>query len=370
MKSDMTLRIFLTIVLLFAVAGNSLAQEKSTTELWDLYQAGKFTEVVVTGQALLDSGSEDPQVCLAIGRAHVDMGEYAAALPLLQRAVEGDTAKTWVYAWGQNYSANAHYLLGDKELARREWILARDCAATRNATRNAANSLVLFGLDETFDDWFELETEHFLFRFSKKLEDFDRDRFASRREQAYEKICAWFEGGPSEKVLYIVWGDQEEATARGVRSLGFAKPSLNLIHSLPNQTAGHEMTHVISHHARSPQSVCGLINEGTAIYQDQTGRDQMKRARAAFAEREIQDADEDAPTPVRVAIKALWEDWSLMPQEQAYPVAGAFVAKLVERGGKEKYLEFFGDQSLAHATAVYGADLQKWIEEFERQLYD
>ena len=120
------------------------------------------------------------------------------------------------------------------------------------------------------------------------------------------------------------------------------------------------MTHVISSRALQPDFVVGLINEGIAVYHDQTSRNQFELARKALA---------DASTSqVPVALGALWEDWSLLPTEISYPLAGAWVANLIEKGGKATFLEFFKKQSLAHARQVYGADLQSWMDEFDAAL--
>jgi hypothetical protein len=72
---------------------------------------------------------------------------------------------------------------------------------------------------------------------------------------------------------------------------------------------------------------------------------------------------------VPVSLGALWVDWSLLPVEISYPLAGAWVAVLIERGGRAAFLEFFRDQSLAHARQVYGADLQTWLDEFDASLF-
>jgi tetratricopeptide (TPR) repeat protein len=353
--------ILIIFLLLSLVPDSLIAQDDTSAVLWELYQKGRYAEVIALSQSRLDDGETSPGVYLAMGRSLVDTQEYERSLPFLQSAVDGDTAETWIYAWGQVYLGNASYLLGDQGQARESWILARDCGATRNATGTAHQSLLLLGLAEVYEGWSEMETEHFDFRFSNRLSELDRAAYAERREAAYAKISDWFEGGPAKKIMYFIWADSEESIAAGVGPLGFARPHLHVIHSAANQTVGHEMTHIISYHARTPLQSNGLINEGTAVCFDQTGRDQLERARAIMADQE---------NVLRVAVKAAWVDWTLMPEEHSYPVAGAFVSMLVDRGGREKFLEFFGDQSLAHAQAVYGDDLEQWITDFERKLYD
>lgn len=329
--------------------------------LWPLYKEGRFQEVVTEGKALLADDANTAQVNLAVGRSLVDLERFSEALPFLQQAVALDPDQTWVFAWAQVYLGAAHLQSGDDDAARQAWRLARDCHATRNATRNAESQLKFFGLSEFFDAWQPFETEHFSFRFSGRLKDFDRVKFARRHEKAYAAISKWFGGGPDRKIRFFLWAEQQEADEAGMPVLGFSRPTLYVTHALLGQTVGHEMTHIISFYALEPSVRNGLINEGVAVYLDQTHRDQLQRARRLRAQ--------EAKAAVRVSIPAVWQDWSLAPESYGYPLAGAWVKLLVDKGGKKKFFEFFTDQSYAHAQEVYGDRLADWITEFEHQLY-
>lgn len=349
------------LVLLLLVSTASLAQEGPADHLWELYKNGQFEDVIREGKVELTTGTPTAQVNLAVGRSLADLQRYQESILYLESAVHLDPQQTWVYAWGKVYLGTAHFKEGRMEKARAAWIQARDCGATRNATRSAVNSLKILGLAEFYAQWRDFSSEHFLFRFSPGLTGFDDAGYARRHEEAYEAISAWFGGGPKERITFFVWTDHEESMAANMPPLGFARPELNLIHARANQTVGHEMTHVISSHALTPHMMVGLINEGTSVYHDQTGRDQLARARAAIKASETPE--------VRVALAALWEDWSLLPDEISYPLGGAWVKVLIDQGGKEKFLEFFPDQSLAHARTIYGEDLQSWMDEFDTELY-
>jgi len=356
------MRYALVLVVLISVAtAQAQAQTGSADRLWGLYKEGRFEDVVREGKVELTTGTPSAQVNLAVGRALVDLEKYGEGLPYLEMAVRGDPEQTWIYAWAQGYLGWGQYHLGNFQKARAALIKARDCAATVNATRYAVNNLKILGLAESYDDWTTFSTEHFAFHYSAQLADFDGVTFARSHEAAYSKITAWFAGGPTTPIRFFVWKDKDEALIGNMPPLGFARPELNLVHARAEQTVGHEMTHVISHHALHPDVVTGLINEGIAVYHDQTGRDQMALARAALA---------DAPElSIQVELAALWEDWSLLPVDVSYPVGGAWVKVLIDKEGKEKFLEFFRDQRLVNARDVYGSDLQGWMDEFTAALY-
>ncbi|MCK9995892.1 MAG: hypothetical protein KAH56_06405 [Candidatus Krumholzibacteria bacterium] len=353
----------LSIACLLAILQPFPAQAQVETEdrLWGLYKEGRFEDVVREGKVELATGTPSAQVNLAVGRALVDLEKFGEGLPYLEQAVRGDPEQTWVYAWAQCYLGTGQYRLGNFQKSRAALIKARDCAATVNATRFAVGNLRILGLAESYDDWATFSTERFAFHYSPNLTGFDGLTFARLHEEAFEKISAWFGSGPSEPIRFFVWKDKDEALVANMPPLGFARPELDLVHARAEQTVGHEMTHVISHHAMHPEYVIGLINEGIAVYHDQTDRDQMALAREALT---------DAPElSIQVELAALWEDWSLLPGEISYPIGGAWVKVLIDKGGKEKFLDFFRDQGLVNAREVYGSDLQVWMDEFSDALY-
>lgn len=347
-------------------AAPAAAQERGPADdLWDLFKEGRIDEVVQQGKALLATGTETAPVNLAVGRGLAAQQKCAEAEIFLRRAADLDARdKTWVYAWAQVELGNCAVRNGDDDGARRGWLAAVEAGATANATRTAQMSLVAYGLDPRQDGWTTFRTDHFLFRFSDRLADLDRAAFARRREEAYAAITAWFGGGPKQPIRMVVWADQDEATSFGMPTLGFSRPQINLVETLVNQTVGHEMTHVISWHAIPSQHRTGLVNEGTAVFMDQTGRDRLALARKTLAEART---EAGAPLPA-VSLRALWDDWTLLPDDVSYPVAGAWIERLVAKGGREKFLAFFTDQSREHAREVYGADLEAWIDGFEQDL--
>ena len=354
--------IVIITLLITLISTPVLAQEKGPADdLWEIYKEGQFEEVVTKGRVLLATDNETAQVNLAVGRSLVHLEKYDEAFPYLTKSVQQDQDKTWVYAWAQVYLGLTNWKLGDDERASQAFILARDCVATKNATRNAVNYMLRLGLSEFFADWIPFETDHFSFRFSGRLTDFDRAEFARSHEEAYAVITKWFGGQPDEKIRFLLWSNQDEADEVSIGALGFSKPEMYLVHARKGQTVGHEMTHVISYYALKPTNRTGLINEGIAVHMDLTNRDQMKRAQELRQTAELE--------KIKTSIPAMWEDWSLAPSEYSYPLAGAFVAMLIDKGGKEKFLEFFKDQSYSHAKLVYGSDLSGWINDFEEKLY-
>ena len=350
------------IVLILALTSvtAALAQQGPADALWPLMRQGEYDEVIRQGKALLSTGTETAAVNLAVGQALVRTGGCNEAEIFLARAIQLDSERTWVYAWGNVELGNCRWYADDAEGARRAWIAARDAAATANATNSAEGSLRGSGLAEFYDEWSTFTTDHFEFRFSPQTE-VDRAWYARSREEAFAVISAWFGGAPEGPIRFHVWSDQAEADARGMPVLGFSLAQRRVVPCRLAQSRGHEMTHVISYHALAPTLETGLINEGIAVFMDLNETDRMADARSALA------AATGLP---EVAVAALWEDWSLLPTGVSYAVAGAWVERLIEKGGKERFMEFFRDQGLMHAREIYGADLESWMREFDADLHE
>jgi hypothetical protein len=117
------------------------------------------------------------------------------------------------------------------------------------------------------------------------------------------------------------------------------------------------MTHVITHHLiRNPKKI-SLINEGTAVHFDQTGLDKLEIVKNRLGNQYI-------------SIIEFWENWETLSPNISYPLAGAFVKHLIEKGGKEKFIELLKGQTFDNAVLIYGEPLGDIIVEFEEILME
>jgi hypothetical protein len=186
----------------------------------------------------------------------------------------------------------------------------------------------------------------------------DHAAFAERHDAAFQEIAAFFGATLSHPARFFVWRSNEEAQAAGLPPLGFARPAYHLVHARVNQTVGHEITHLAVYHGAQPTQRTGLINEGLAVYFDQSGRDRYATARSALA----------AVGRKTVSIETLWTDWASVPPRVSYPVAGAFVHHLIERGGPATIKQLARHQTLDRAQQLYGDDLARYMAEVERRI--
>jgi hypothetical protein len=209
---------------------------------------------------------------------------------------------------------------------------------------------------QVFTGWTVLETQHFRFHFPPQPRATPNE-FSEQMEKAHAELQKFFGGPLPAKISFYVWNSSTEGEKVLGRPLGFARADLLLIHATADQTPGHELTHIFVHHAARPEATSRFVEEGTAVALDLTQKDRMAVARAAVAR----------AAPLLPTIRDLWLQAGRAPADLLYPIAGAFIDRLLSQG-RDPFLRFLKNQTLEHARLVYGARFDELIREFEAEL--
>lgn len=331
------------------------AQNPELQKLWNKQQKGKYEQVIEECKILLHNDSDNIEYNHLLGRAYFGKGDIENAIVYLEKSTDTNDPKSYTKAWSYNF-------LGKCYLSKNELIKAEDfffksysMHATKNVTNSSYRHAVFNGLLKPYGDWTELETEHFIFYFQDSL---GMNQFADSREIAYDSISNYLDVYLNQKIRYVVWTSREDARKILNMHIGFSKPSQYLIHSKSTQTPGHEIAHVISHYIPDLTYKTGLINEGIAVYLDMASKDEKVIVQDAMKKYNLE----------KLSIKSFWTNWQKYHEELSYAVAGLFVGELIEFYGKEKFMEFFTDQSYNNAKEIFGNGLDDFIKEFESKF--
>lgn len=331
----------------------SFGQNSTIDDLWKLYNSHDFTSVIEKGKLLLDSESNNLDLNLILGRTYTDQGNYNDAIPYLDYTVKNDNS--WRKAWAFGYLGTCYYMLqkyDDSEKSLNECI---NLKVTKNATNDAYGKSFLFGFDKFYKNWKIVESDNFRFHF-QNMNDAEIEKYISSREIAYREINEFFKSTLPKKIDFYVWESREDAKNILRANLGFARPSLCLVHTHYQQTIGHEMTHVISNYTTEIKNKTRFINEGTANCFDLSNLDKFKLVKNWIAVNK------------QITIKDYWANGEKFGEDILYPLSGLFVKELIDNFGKEKFLEFFKNQTYENAKMVFGNKLDTMIEEFEKKI--
>ena len=343
----------LIFILIYVI---SFGQESIIDDLWKLYNSQEFKSVIEKAKPLLENEPNNTDLNLIVGRTYAHQANYSKAILYLKVAAENDKNDTWRKAWALNYLGTCCYMIGEYDDSKQ---YLKECIAL-NATKNSRNDAIgknsLFGFHKSFNKWKYIETENFRFYF-QEMDDNDIKNYTELREEAYVEINNFFESTLPKKIDFFVWKSRRKAKRMLKKDLGFAYPVYCITHSHYEQTIGHEMTHIISHYATNISHKNRFIDEGTAVCFDQSHQDRLKQVK-----------DWIEKNNKRITVKDYWENVNNHSDEIVYPLAGLFVKELIDNFGRDKFIEFFCNQTYENAKLVFGVNLDKVIKEFENKI--
>ncbi len=334
----------------------SFGQESEINDLWKLYNSQDFKSAIEKAIPLLERDPNNIELNLIIGRSYADQSDYKNAIPHLESTVKYDKKNSWQKAWALGYLGTCYFMLQEYDNSKKLTKECFDLNATKNVSQYAYKNILLFGFDDFYKDWKIVESDNFRFHF-QDMSDSDIKDYISTREETFYNINNFFNSKLPKKIDFFVWKSREDAKNLLKTNLGFADPGCCNVHSHYQQTKGHEMAHVISYYSTRIINRTGLINEGTAVCFDQANRNKEQIVR-----------DWVKANDKKISIGEIWANWKNYPEELTYPLSGLFVKELIDNFGKEKFIEFFGNQTYENAKLIFGADLDKMIKDFENKM--
>jgi tetratricopeptide (TPR) repeat protein len=343
---------FFLLIICFIVNGQNLQEQ----ELSNLYISKKLDQVIDKANEYLKSDPENLDYNLILGRALIDKANYKEAIPHLQFVVDNDKDNTWRKAWGLGYLGTCYYMLSDFEKSEFALKSCIDLNATKNVANYSDRRVGIFGYDEFFKSWTIKESKNIRFHF-QNMSDQEIKLYIESREKAFNEINKFFNSTLPKKIDFFVWSSRDDAQRIIHKNLGFAEPSYCIIQAYFGQTEGHELTHVISHYTSTITEKTRFINEGTAVCFDQTNQYRINKIKYWISTNDK-----------KIEIKDIWKNGKEYPDEILYPLAGRFVQELIEKFGKDKFLELFKNQTYENAQLIYGMELFMFIKEFENKI--
>ena len=250
----------------------------------------------------------------------------------------------WYYLW----LVSINYFVGNYDEAKKSLDACNDLSLKDEQAKLKEKFSVMFGFNDFYKNWGIFETENFIFHYRKDENGkIDIDAFILSRENAFEKIQGFFNSKLHRKIDFYLWDSREEAFSVLKRHLGFAIGQYYLIHNAADQSIGHEMTHIITHYIEGAKTITSLICEGAAVLFDQSeSRDNIEFAKRMMIKNNIEKVD----------IKALWVNFFIVSSGVSYSVASVFSEKLLNKFGKEKYLEIIKKQTYDEVCIIVGKE--------------
>jgi len=334
----------------------TFGQKTQVEELSKLYMSGDYNQTIIKANEFLKNDPNNIDYKLILGRALTDKSEFKEAISYLDYTVNNDKDNNWRKAWALSYLGTCYFMLQDYNKSESSLNECINLNATKNATNNAYGQTLLFGFNEFYKTWKIVETDNFRFHF-QNMNDTEIEKYITLREKAYKRINDFFKSTLPKKIEFYVWESKEDAKKTLRADLSFARPSLCVVQTHYQHTIGHEMTHVISHYTTDISTNSKFINEGTSVSFDLSAQDRLKLVK-----------DWTAKNNKKIDIIDFWGNGNEYSDEILYPLSGLFVKELIDKFGREKFIEFFGNQTYNNAKLVFGDKLDELIKDIENKI--
>ena len=153
--------------------------------------------------------------------------------------------------------------------------------ATENSVAYAQLYLDWFMVND-LSRWEVQNDSHIKFYFQDKSSVTNYEDFLLYHEQAFINIEEFFNFSMDQRIFFFVWDNTYDPLAILGKSYPFALPRLYIVNTSYYHTYGHEIAHVIMYHALKTKISHMLLNEGIAVYLDQSNRNRIETERIAL----------------------------------------------------------------------------------------
>lgn len=348
--------LFTTLLLLLFFVGKGQTYKDLMLE----YQKGDYEYVIEKGIPLIKSNSEDIDLQLLLGRAYADDLQYAKAIPHLNYVDENAKKKGWRRGWAEVYLGICNFGTGNYEWSRTYLNRAASNGSTDNIRNYAKQQLLFLGFDKKFQDFRLSVDSGILFHFHPDISEnlTEVEDFISKQKEAFNSAKQFFNCLLPKEVDIFVWNSVEEME-KGLDFTDniFVKPELGVIHVPLAETSGKEFSLVVSYYFNGIEKQSALISYGTAIYLANCQKNIMTDAQQALKAKEI----------TGITVKDIWAI-NRSDSELYNTVSAAFVQYLIEKEGKDKFLDLFKEQTYYNAKKIYGDRFDTLISDFESKL--
>ncbi|RUT77957.1 hypothetical protein [Ancylomarina longa] len=341
-------------IILFFLLFNFFYSNAQIKELQKLYSKGEFDLVIQKGRSMVLNEETELGINLLIGRAYADKKKFGDAIPYLERANSiksiKNESKTWVLA----YLGVCYFTFDEIEKAHQLIQQSIDLHGSRKVTKFAQRYRYLFQNTSFYSDWEVESSEHFRFHLQNSKIAGNLNIYMAKQEVLYKRLTTFFEYKLTKKIDIYIWADKYEAYRKLKRPLNYSNTDLCIINVSDDENMDFELCHLFVNKIIKPKKRSMLLNEGLAVYINNMDKNLFLLARKSIPKKKFN-------------VLELWEEPTRYERNLSYPVGGALIEFLINKGGKAKLQKFLEEQTIENAEAIY-PNFDQWMKTFEAML--
>ena len=341
--------------LLIAISAFAFGQQKGIDFLWELHESQEYEKVIEHVKPIIGSKTLDIELNLILGSAYTEKGDYETAIKYLKFTIR-NAKKDWQKAWAYGYLGICYFLLEDFENAKHNLNTCYGLKAHKDICLLAYINLIHMGFSDFYQTWETQDEEHFRFHFQKKNARYKKN-YIETYQKKFNTINQFFQTDLPKKIDFFVWHSRSEAETVLQREVALSKPAMCVIHSHYKQSPNDVITYILSHFAVDFIQKSYFINDGVIMYFEKKKKPYLKQIKRWLKN-----------NSKKITIQEVWENWGEYSSELTQPLSGLFVEQLITTFGRDKFMEFFREQTYENARIVFGEELDVLIIKLENEL--
>jgi len=315
-----------------------LINAQSKSQIKNFYEQKNFEKVIEEARKLKNIDEAENEIQFMIGHSFVETQDFINAIPYLEKYLISDKTNDDDKPKALLNISKAFYATGKYKDSKNALIEIEKFKSDQKINSEKEKLMMIFGFSDFYKNWKVVVNSDFIFHIENS--ELKIDSSENRFEKFYKNLFSFLNYKTQKRIDLFLWNESKNSS----ESSEFIYPEYNIIHSSFSGNTNYLIAK--NYLLNNPNTIIpnSFIIEGASLY---------------FSN-EIFELPK-----INFDVKNLWQKWNSYPENEAKIIAANFVKNLIERGGKENFLELLKDQSFENAQKVYGRNLENIINEIK-----
>ena len=336
---------------------------QTKTEIEAYFKFKYYDSVISICQRIIKDDSTRKDLYPLLGRSLTQLKEYSEAIPYLEKSKVDLDVRDNDRGWSMCDLIPCYYYIGNIAKAKENLKLCRKLNATENSVSMANIWDYALGLNSIFEIWTKKESEHFVFHFqdssgiselsNNNLRHYNVSEYIKACEDTFSRINAFFSTKLRGKIEFYVWMNFAEEEIHLKNSFVSCNEKLLILHTFPENSISHGFARILSANAVIVLKSTKLISEGAAANFDLKNNNNFGEIKGSGK-----------------STVYLLHHWNYnLVNNQVFRLLGReLVHRLIEKFGREKFMQLLADQTYENAKKIYGKRLDELIAQIEKEI--
>lgn len=281
-----------------------------------------------------------------LGLVLFELGYVEEGIQILQDVLKFNKSNySFDTSRGFTYLGLGYFSMGRYDLAKDNLLIASDMHGEFSIESQKWN--ILLHLSDELH--FFYENDYLRFYFIGDISTSDCNKFIDAYTYRYQIIQEFFSVILPKKIDIFIYSSHKDEIGG---NLSYANPPLGSIHVYIWEECGHELTHIICFYLDGNKRIKSkFIDEGVA---------------ECF--NTVKYNNHYTCNDHNVDIFDIWTNYDNYDRNFSHFIACKFCIKLLEQGGKQRFIELICEQTISRAKKIYGNILYNVKDEVEKEL--